>query len=174
MFSLKWCIICRCTCNHNEGNCFEVYRIARKEPINDVVNRFGRAGYEVLQCYSYMDNVLESLYKNKRCYYTQSWVVFYLLDFVARYMYLHDRPCSDDPFSTFEEICICLAVSKQIELLDPTIIESECIKICGKVLEKRDKRVCTEKHLPSPFVTDVTRTLTDAKALTCNYKRTRH
>ncbi len=174
MFSLKWCIISRCTCNLNESNSFEVYRISQKESINDVANLFGPAGYEVLQCYKYMDNILESLCKAERCYYMQSWVIYYLLDFVARYIYLHGRSSYRGPFTSFEELCICLAVSRQIELLDLSIIDSECIQICRKALEKRDKRACSEKHLCPPFVIDITRTLSDAKTLACNYNRTRY
>jgi hypothetical protein len=90
---------------------------------------------------------------------------FYLLDFIARCIYLHGRPSYHGPFSSFEELCICLAVSRQTELLDLSIFDSECIQICRKALEKRDKQACSEKHLPPPFVIGITRTLTDAKKL---------
>jgi hypothetical protein len=67
-----------------------------------------------------------------------------------------------------------LDISRQIELMDSTIIANKCIKICGKVLEKGDKQACREKHVPSSFVIDITRTLTYAKRLACNYNRTRY
>ena len=37
--------------------------------------------------------------------------------------------------------------------------------VCKKVLEKWEKHIYSERHLPSLFVTDLIRTLSDAKLM---------
>lgn len=170
MFSSKWCILCRFVrCNDDGGgrqqeDCFEVYKMRRQESISGVLNRVGHARGDVLLCYEYMDKVLESLYKDKNCF-TERWVVFFLLRFLVSYASLRDNPGHYYPFSSFEELCIRMVVWRVLNTIDESLSESDENNICDKAIEKRNNRVIRERHLPSPFVIDVTRTLCDAKAL---------
>jgi hypothetical protein len=49
--------------------------------------------------------------------------------------------------------------------MDSSLSEHEENNICDKAIEKRNNRIGREEHLPSPFVVDLMRTLSKAKAL---------
>ena len=92
MFSSKWCILCWCVIRNDGGSreCFKVYKIGQKQSINGVLNHVGHAIGDILLCYEYMNEVVESLYKEKFCY-KESWVVNFLLCFLALYSNLRDN-----------------------------------------------------------------------------------
>ncbi len=162
MLSTKWCILCRHT--YNDENFLKVYKFVRNESEQDVVNCVGRACDEVIFCYDYMDHVLGSLYKDKHCY-MERWVIFFLLRFLASYSKLRDNPDHYYPFSSFEELCIRMVVWRVLNTIEPSLSEQEENSICDEAIDKRNHRILSKMHLPSPFVIDITRTLCDAKAL---------
>jgi hypothetical protein len=120
---------------------------------------------EIQFCYQYTYNVLESLCKHKY-YYTEQWVVDYLLSFVVSYMTLKDNPCHYFPFATFDELCCDLVIRKGITLVF-SFSDNEKAIICDEALANRRKWQIAKWHLPSPFAIDITRTLGDAKAICC-------
>jgi hypothetical protein len=62
-----------------------------------------------------------------------------------------------DQFSSFEEMCVHAVLLKLLE------DNAEKENICNKVLEKRWKRLYNERHLPSLFVNDLIRSISDAR-----------
>jgi hypothetical protein len=62
-----------------------------------------------------------------------------------------------DQFSSFEEMCIHGVLLKLLE------DNAEKESICSKVLEKRWKHLYNERHLPSLFVYDLIRSISDAR-----------
>jgi hypothetical protein len=124
------------------------------------LNCVDHAHGDVLLCYEYMDKVLESLYKDKNCY-MERWVLCFLVSYAS----LRDNLGHYYPFSSFEKLCIRMVVWRVLKTIDASLSESDENHICGKAIEKRNNRVIRERHLPSPFVIDITRTLCDAKAL---------
>lgn len=143
MHSANWCILTRHTSSDN--SCYQIYKISQNESLVQVMNHLSQAR-EIQFCYQYMDNVLESLYKHKY-YYTEHWVVDYLLSFVVSYMALKDNPCHYFPFATFDELCCDLVVRKGITMAF-SFSNNEKAIICDKSLENRRKRQIAERNLP--------------------------
>jgi hypothetical protein len=131
---------------------------------------------DVRCCPCFMDNVLEALHSHKN-YFTERWVYDNLLTFIGRFMqnFTNERPMQRpmqtvitdiperrfegtlDQFSSFEEMCVHAVLLKLLE------DNAEKENICNKVLEKRWKRLYNERHLPSLFVNDLIRSISDAR-----------
>jgi hypothetical protein len=105
-----------------------------------------------------MGNILESLYSHKN-YFTERWVYDDLLNFVGSYVIKKDSDDHFSPFGSFEQLCIYSIIQKEIDC------HKDKEKICQKVFEKREKRLHSGRHLPSLFVNDLIRSLTDAKLI---------
>jgi hypothetical protein len=112
-----------------------------------------------------MGHVLEALHSHKH-YFTERWVYDHHLAFVGNFVQnLYDNDVLEgvikifEQYSSFEEMCIDSVI--QILLAG----HEEKDRVCKKVLEKREKRIYSERQLPSLFVTDLIRNLSDAKLM---------
>ncbi len=131
---------------------------------------------DVRCCPCFMNNVLEALHLHKH-YFTERWVYDNLLSFIGHLMqnFSNERPMQTstfitdiqerrfeatlDQFSSFEEMCVHAVLLKLLE------DNAEKENICNKVLEKQWKRLYNEWHLPSLFVNDLIRSISDAKIM---------
>ncbi len=87
---------------------------------------------------------------------TRVWVVFFLLHFLVSYANLRDNLGHYYPFCSFVELCICMVLWRILNTMDSSLSESDEKNMCDKAIEKRNNRAVRERHLPSPFVVDVT------------------
>jgi hypothetical protein len=130
---------------------------------------------DVQCCPCYMDNVLEAFHSHKS-HFTERWVYDNLLTFIGCFMqnFTNERPMqtviydiherrfeatSLEQFSSFEEMCIHAVLLKLLE------DNAEKENICNKVLEKWWKRLYNERHLPSLFVNDLIKSISDARIM---------
>jgi hypothetical protein len=122
-----------------------VYKFLRNEAKEDVLNHVGRGFDEVIFSYEYMDHVLGSLYNDKHCY-TERWIVFFLLRFLASYSKLPDNPGYYYPFSSFEEFCIHMVIWRVLNMIEPSLSDCEESSICDEAIDKRNYRILREMY----------------------------
>jgi hypothetical protein len=154
---------------------YRLYKLKRGENLVEALRHFNIQ--DVRCCPCFMDNVLEALHSHKH-YFTERWIYDNLLSFIGRLMQnftSNERPMQTstfitdiqerrfeatlDQFSSFEEMCVHAVLLKLLE------DNAEKENICNKVLEKRWKRLYNERHLPSLFVNDLIRSISDARIM---------
>jgi hypothetical protein len=142
---------------------YRLYKVKRWENLLEAMMHINTQ--DVRCCPCFMDNVLEALIHSHKNHFTERWVYDHLLSFIGSFMqsFIDNIPerveSIFEHFSSFEEMCIHSVIQKLLEG------NAEKEYICNKVLEKQLKNLYGERHLPSLFVNDLLRSITDAKIM---------